>query len=112
MEGRPRTVAGPDRPPVLIPTLRTRRPVMPTSKGRRALVASLLMLLACLSSGFVSALADEFVADPAPETPPATTATTVTATPPEPVIEPDPSPVTEPDPVVEPPPSTTTTSAP
>lgn len=86
---------------------------MPTSKGRRALVASLLMLLACLSSGFVSALAEEIVTDPAPETPP-TTETTATTTPPEPlapVTEPDPVVVTELDPVVEPPSSTTTTSS-
>lgn len=72
---------------------------MPTSKGRRALVASLLMLLACLSSGFVSALAEEIVSDPAPET----TETTVTTTPPEPIEE-------DPVPVVEPSTSTTTTS--
>ncbi len=81
---------------------------MPTSKGRRALVACLLMLLACLSSGFVSALAEEIVTDPAPETPPATTETTVTTTPaepPAPPIEEDPAPV------VEPPASTTTTSS-
>jgi flagellar biosynthetic protein FliP len=57
---------------------------MPTSKGRRALVASLLMLLACLSSGFVSALADEIIGDPAPETTETTTETTGTTTPPEP----------------------------
>jgi flagellar biosynthesis protein FliP len=79
---------------------------MPTSKGRRALVASLLMLLACLSSGFVSALADEFVTDPAPETPPATTATTVTATLPEPpAVEEDPAPEVGPPPATTPPPT-------
>ena len=82
---------------------------MPTSKGRRALVACLLMLLACLSSGFVSALAEELVTDPAPETPPATTETTVATTPPP---EPPAPPIEEdPAPVVEPPASTTTTSS-
>jgi flagellar biosynthetic protein FliP len=78
---------------------------MPTSKGRRALVASLLMLLACLSSGFVSALAEEIVSDPAPETPPASTETTVTTTPPEP-----PAPTIEDDPAPEAEPSTSTTT--
>ena len=49
---------------------------MPTSPGRRALVASLLMLLAWLSSGVVAAWAEDAVTDPAPETT-STTETTV-----------------------------------
>jgi flagellar biosynthetic protein FliP len=69
---------------------------MPTSRGRRALVASLLMFLACVSTGVVAAWADDPVTDPPPETPP-TTETTVTTTPPEPPAspEPDPAPVME-----------------
>jgi flagellar biosynthetic protein FliP len=64
---------------------------MPTSRGRRALVASLLMLVACLSSGVVSAWADDVVPDPPADTPP-TTETTVTTTPPEPPADPAPEP--------------------
>ena len=80
---------------------------MPTSKGRRALVAGLLLLLSCLSSGLVAAWADEIISDPAPETTPPTTETTAATTPP----EPPPAPIEEePAPVVEPPSSTTTTS--
>ena len=72
---------------------------MPTSKGRRALVASLLMLLAG-SSGFVSALADEIIGDPALETTETTIETTATTT-----TSPEPPPVVEPS-------TSTTTTAP
>ncbi|HEV8623051.1 MAG TPA: flagellar type III secretion system pore protein FliP [Acidimicrobiia bacterium] len=54
---------------------------MPTSRGRRALVASLLMLLACLSSGVVAAWADDPVTDPPPETPASSSTTVTTAAP-------------------------------
>src|SRR5581483_6290361 len=74
MEGRPRAAAGTDRPPVL--TLRSpeKTSVMPTNRGRRALVACLLALVAWLAT---SAVAGAAPADPTAEPTPAPTTTTV-----------------------------------
>ena len=81
--------------------------MIPTSRGRRALVAGLLLLLAWFSSGLVAALADDTAANPPADAPPTTTETTVVATPPadpapDPVVGPAAAPSPTPEPAPEP----------